>query len=95
MTRPVWKLLHTLFPTKIAPGPIASCRIAGTAPDQPAKQRRSCAKASILLIGRGGHFTAGACVDVLEQEGRFQIAGVVERNGGPMTDSGLYGIGNR
>ena len=38
-------------------------------------------KASILLIGGGGHFRA--CVDVLEQEGRFQIAGIVERNGGP------------
>ena len=38
-------------------------------------------KASILLIGGGGH--CRACVDVLEQEGRFQIEGVVERNGGP------------
>ena len=38
-------------------------------------------KASILLIGGGGH--CRACVDVLEQEGRFQIAGIVERNGGP------------
>ena len=37
--------------------------------------------ASILLIGGGGH--CRACVDVLEQEGRFEIAGVVERNGGP------------
>ena len=37
--------------------------------------------ASILLIGGGGH--CRACVDVLEQEGRFQIAGIVERNGGP------------
>ena len=38
-------------------------------------------KASILLIGGGGH--CRACVDVLEQEGRFQIVGIVERNGGP------------
>ena len=38
-------------------------------------------KATILLIGGGGH--CRACVDVLEQEGRFQIAGVVERNEGP------------
>ena len=37
--------------------------------------------ASILLIGGGGH--CRACVDVLEQESRFQIAGVVERKGGP------------
>ena len=81
MTRPVWKLLHTLVPYQDCPGPIASCRIVGTAPDQPAKQRRSCMKASILLIGGGGH--CRACVDVLEQEGRFQIAGIVERNGGP------------
>ena len=38
-------------------------------------------KTSILLIGGGGH--CRACVDVLEQEGRFQIVGTVERNGGP------------
>ena len=38
-------------------------------------------KAAILLIGGGGH--CEACVDVLEQEGRFQIAGVVERKGVP------------
>lgn len=37
-------------------------------------------KASILLIGGGVH--CQACVDVLEQEGRFQIAGVVERKEG-------------
>ena len=51
-------------------------------------------KASILLIGGGGH--CRACVDVLEQEGRFQIAGIVERNGGPREAVyGLSGIGNR
>ena len=39
-------------------------------------------KATILLIGGGGH--CRACVDVLrEQEGQFKIAGVVERKGGP------------
>ena len=37
-------------------------------------------KDAILLIGGGGH--CRACVDVLEQEGRFQIAGIVEREGG-------------
>ena len=35
----------------------------------------------LILIGGGGH--CHACIDVLEQEGRFQIAGIVERNGGP------------
>jgi len=32
-------------------------------------------KAPILLVGAGGH--AGACIDVLEQEGRFVVAGLV------------------
>ena len=30
---------------------------------------------TILLIGAGGH--ARACIDVIEQEGRFNIAGLV------------------
>ena len=34
----------------------------------------------ILLVGAGGH--CRSCVDVLEQEGRFEIAGVVDRLGG-------------
>ena len=32
---------------------------------------------SILLIGGGGH--CRACIDVLEKEGKFKIAGIVER----------------
>jgi len=32
----------------------------------------------ILLIGAGGH--ARACVDVIEQEGRFRIAGFIEKS---------------
>lgn len=32
-------------------------------------------QASILLVGAGGH--ARACIDVIEQEGRFAIAGLV------------------
>ena len=35
----------------------------------------------LILIGGGGH--CHSCIDVLEQDGRFQIAGIVERNGGP------------
>ena len=31
----------------------------------------------ILLIGSGGH--ARACIDVIEQEGRFRIGGLVEK----------------
>lgn len=34
-------------------------------------------KEPILLIGGGGH--CKACIDVLEQEGRFVIAGIVDR----------------
>lgn len=32
-------------------------------------------KAPILLVGAGGH--ARACIDVLEQEGRFDVAGLI------------------
>lgn len=32
-------------------------------------------KVPILLVGAGGH--AGACIDVIEQEGRFIVAGLV------------------
>ncbi|MBN2703863.1 MAG: NeuD/PglB/VioB family sugar acetyltransferase [Pontiellaceae bacterium] len=34
-------------------------------------------KPQILLIGAGGH--CRACMDVIEQEGRFEIAGVIDR----------------
>jgi hypothetical protein len=33
-------------------------------------------KEKIILIGGGGH--CSACVDVIEQEGRFTIAGIVD-----------------
>ena len=33
-------------------------------------------KANIILIGGGGH--CSACIDVIEQEGRFAIAGIVD-----------------
>ena len=36
----------------------------------------------LLLIGGGGH--CRSCVDVIETTGAFQIAGVVERLGGPL-----------
>ena len=36
-------------------------------------------KHSLLLVGGGGH--CGACIDVLEQEEKFKIAGIVERLG--------------
>jgi len=35
----------------------------------------------LLLIGGGGH--CRSCIDVIETEGTFQIAGIVERSGGP------------
>jgi sugar O-acyltransferase (sialic acid O-acetyltransferase NeuD family) len=34
-------------------------------------------KPQIILIGAGGH--CRSCIDVIEQEGRFEIAGVVDR----------------
>lgn len=34
-------------------------------------------KTEILLIGAGGH--CPSCIDVIEQEGRFSIAGVVDK----------------
>lgn len=34
-------------------------------------------KPSLVLIGGGGH--AQACIDVIEQEGKFQIVGLVDR----------------
>ena len=36
-------------------------------------------KKSIILIGAGGH--CRSCIDVIEQEGSFEICGVVERPG--------------
>lgn len=35
---------------------------------------------SIILIGGGGH--CKSCIDVIEQEGRFNIAGIVEKDNG-------------
>jgi len=35
-------------------------------------------KPQIILIGGGGH--CRACIDVIEMENRFQIAGIVERS---------------
>jgi len=36
-------------------------------------------KDKIILVGGGGH--CRACIDVIEQENRFEIAGIVERTG--------------
>lgn len=36
-------------------------------------------KPKLVLIGGGGH--CAACIDVIEQEDRFKIAGIVEREG--------------
>ncbi|MFO8090861.1 MAG: hypothetical protein R6U13_13555 [Desulfatiglandaceae bacterium] len=33
-------------------------------------------KQSILLVGGGGH--CKSCIDVIEQEGKYQIAGIVD-----------------
>ena len=34
-------------------------------------------KEKIILIGGGGH-CRGLCIDVIEQDGRFDIAGIVD-----------------
>ena len=35
---------------------------------------------SLLLVGRGGH--CRSCIDVIEAEGKFKIAGIVNQSGG-------------
>ncbi len=47
----------------------------------------TCNKQKIILIGGGGH--CKSCIDVIEQEGRFQIAGVIERSAQTLTDDVL------
>ncbi|WP_044409898.1 NeuD/PglB/VioB family sugar acetyltransferase [Thiomicrospira microaerophila] len=41
-------------------------------------------KPAILLIGAGGH--CKACIDVIEQSGQWQIAGIVDRKGSGVED---------
>ena len=46
-------------------------------------------KEKIILIGGGGH--CRACIDVIEQEGRFTIAGIVDvPEKKQHNDSGLF-----
>lgn len=42
-------------------------------------------KPKIILVGAGGH--CRSCIDVIEQEGRFKIAGIVDKEG--RLDSGV------
>ena len=44
----------------------------------------------IILIGAGGH--ARACIDVIEQEGQFRIAGFVEKDESTATNSIGYPV---
>src|SRR5437016_3781656 len=56
-------------------------RVVGASLDQSAEQRppgfgqNAVSQCSILLLGAGGH--ARACIDVIEQEGRFSVAGLL------------------
>ncbi len=45
----------------------------------------------IILVGAGGH--AMVCIDVIEQEGRFRIAGLIEKNSAAVTRCGYPVIG--
>jgi sugar O-acyltransferase (sialic acid O-acetyltransferase NeuD family) len=44
----------------------------------------------IILIGSGGH--ARSCIDVIEREGRFKIAGLIEKKGSATGKSLRYSI---
>lgn len=46
---------------------------------------------NIILVGAGGHATV--CIDVIEQEGRFRIAGLIERKPTAVTRCGYPIIG--
>jgi sugar O-acyltransferase (sialic acid O-acetyltransferase NeuD family) len=45
----------------------------------------------IILIGGGGH--CKSCIDVIQAEGRFDIAGIVESSGFQLTDAGHQIVG--
>ena len=80
-TRPAWTLMHRLPAFADCPRmPLAVAESLERAPDQSAEQRVPGARASrehaaMLLLGAGGH--ARACIDVIELEGRFSVAGLV------------------
>lgn len=44
----------------------------------------------LLLVGGGGH--CRSCIDVIETTGKFEIAGIVERNGVYKTESMAYPV---
>jgi len=44
-------------------------------------------KEQIILIGAGGH--CKSCIDVIEQQGRFEIAGIVDRENHPEVNAVL------
>ena len=50
----------------------------------PQQRSTSMNQPKILLIGAGGH--CRACIDVIRAEGRFSIAGVVERDGAAISE---------
>jgi sugar O-acyltransferase (sialic acid O-acetyltransferase NeuD family) len=45
-------------------------------PDSESAEQRKNMKQKIILIGGGGH--CKSCIDVIEQEGKYQIAGIVD-----------------
>ena len=52
-------------------------------------------KTEIILIGAGGH--AKSCIDVIEQQGKFKIAGLIgikEELGQKVCGYSIFGIDN-
>lgn len=49
-------------------------------------------KPKLILIGGGGH--CAACIDVIEQEDKYQIAGIVDRDASNKTVLGYSNLGN-
>lgn len=60
--------------------------MAGRACGEYSEQCENPVKPRLILIGGGGH--CASCIDVIEQEGRFEIVGIVDNN---ITEKALLG----
>lgn len=66
--------------------------MAGRACRKHSEQRKSTVKQKLILIGGGGH--CSACIDVIEQEGKYAIAGIVDQGAASGTLLGYPVLGN-